>query len=121
MQGFSLLELHAVEYLGLEFLDLLPQEFLQCLAVGLLNVEGTLADIRDQFEDILEFHDDVALLLPGLHEVGHDLLLQLAVVEGILLLEEVLGLVKKQVELLTILLYHPCKGINLPHSLNPHI
>ena len=47
MQGFSLLELHAVEYLRLEFLDLLPQEFLQCLAVGLFNVEGALADIRD--------------------------------------------------------------------------
>ena len=106
MQRLSLLELHAVEYLRLECLDVFSQELLQCLAVGLFNIEGALADIGDKFEDIFEVHDDVAFLVPGFHEVGDNLCLKLAIVEGILLLKEVLGLIQEQIELLTILLNH---------------
>lgn len=106
MHRLSLLELHVVEYLRLELLYVVPEEFLEGLAVGLFNIEGALADIGDQLEDIFEFHDNITFFLPDFHEIGHNLLLKLTIMEGILLLKEVLKLIQKQVKLLAIFFNH---------------
>ena len=45
MHGLPFFKIHVIEYLGLKFLDLIPEEFLQCLTVSLLNIKGALADI----------------------------------------------------------------------------